>query len=167
MRKSVSRVLEDPRYAQERHIPHLMNRAAAAMYTVFSDDFPDGVSVQMWRIVATLYEQGEQRQVDLSRLTFIDPSTISRAVSSLKRRGLVSRRRSSTSNREVGIGLTAKGREIVAQFIPITVEHERLLTSGLTPRELQTLRRCLRQIHSNMERLAGDGRKQRGRSPVE
>lgn len=138
------------------------------MYAVFSGQFPLGMTVPMWRVLAALYEQGAQRQIDLARLTFIDPSTISRIVSALKRRGLVSRRRSATSNREVAIELTVKGAEVVADFIPVTVEHERLMTSGLSVRELQTLRRCLRQIHANMERLAGGARKApRGRSPVE
>jgi len=158
---------EAPLYQQDRHIPHLMNRAAAAMYAAFSDQFPLGMSVPMWRVLAILYERGEQRQVDLSRLTFAEPSTISRMISALKRKNLVSRTPSETSNREVTVRLTTRGRTVVANFIPIALEHESIMTQGLNDRDVLVLRRCLTQIHLNMQARIGNGRiALRGKSPV-
>lgn len=159
---------EESRYHQDRHIPHLMNRAAAAMYAAFSDQFPLGMTVPMWRVLAVLYERGEQRQVDLSRLTFTEPSTISRMISALKRKNLVSRTPSETSNREVTVKLTSKGRAVVANFIPITLQHEAVMTKGLSNRDILALRRCLTQIHLNMQTRVEIGQStSRGKSPVE
>ena len=138
------------------------------MYAVFSDQFPLSMTVPMWRVLAILYERGEQRQVDLSRLTFTEPSTISRMVSALKRKSLVSRTPSETSNREVTVKLTSKGRAVVANFIPIALQHEAIMTEGLNDGDLLVLRRCLTQIHLNMQTRAGSGGKgSRGESPVE
>lgn len=162
------RVGLEPRYQQDRHIPHLMNRAAAAMFAAFSGQFPLSMTVPMWRLLAILYEKGEQRGVDLSRLTFIDPSTISRTVSALKRQGLMSRTRSKMNSREVTIKLTARGRSVVEQFIPLALQHEAIMTKGLSERDISVLRRYLRQIHVNMETLVGTAQKRpsRGKSPV-
>ena len=46
-------------------------------------------SIDMWRVLAALSNNGEQRQVDLVGMTSIDASTMSRLVSRLVRNGLV------------------------------------------------------------------------------
>lgn len=148
-----------------------MHRAAASMFMGFSNDFPDGVTIPMWRVLAVLHERGEQRQIDLSRLTFIEESTTSRLVSTLARRGLVSRQRSKANNREVSVTLTAKGRALVERHISTVLDHEAVITRGLGTSDVQALRRYLVQIRENMERFV-EGRhpsKRRARpgSPVE
>jgi MarR family transcriptional regulator, organic hydroperoxide resistance regulator len=154
-------------YHQDQHIPHLMNRAAAAMYSKFAAQFPRHMTVPMWRVLAMLYERGEQRQVDISRLTFMEPSSISRMITGLVRQGLVSRARSQTSNREVTVKLTPKGRTTVTGFIPVTSQHEDLMTKGLSRTDLVVLRRCLTQIHLNMQLVEDmDEKRARGKSPL-
>ena len=59
----------------------------------------------MWRVLAALSNNGEQRQVDLVDMTSIDASTMSRLVSRLVRIGLVTRSRSANSSREVVVAL--------------------------------------------------------------
>jgi len=78
----------------------------------------------MWRVMAVLASTGGQRQIDLADLTSIDSSTLSRLVTRLVRLGLVTRTRSTSSNREVAVKLSPKGGALVAQLIPIGLEFE-------------------------------------------
>ena len=70
---------------------------------------PHGLSIAMWRVLAALSNNGEQRQIDLVDMTSIDASTMSRLVTPAGADGPVTRSRSATSNREVVVELSAEG----------------------------------------------------------
>jgi MarR family transcriptional regulator, organic hydroperoxide resistance regulator len=94
------------------YLPYLLNRVGFALVESFTADAlkAHGLTIDMWRVLAALSSNGGQRQVDLSEMTSIDVSTMSRLVSRLIRLGLVTRSRSETSNREVVVALSGKGR---------------------------------------------------------
>ncbi len=99
----------------------------------------------MWRVLAALASNGEQRQIDLADLTSIEASTLSRLVTRLVRMGLVTRTRSANSNREVAVELSAKGTALVARLIPIARAYEKAAIAGLSREETLVLKRCLRR----------------------
>ena len=84
-------------------------------------------------------------------MTSIEASTLSRLVTRLTRRGLVSRARSAKSNREVAVSLSPKGKALVARLIPIAKDYESTAIAGLTPEEMTILKRCLRLVYVNMK----------------
>ena len=101
-------------------------------------------------MLAALSNNGDgQRQVDLSGMTSIDASTMSRLVSRLVRIGLVTRSRSETSNREVVVALSGKGRALVQRLIPIAQALERKASAGLSAKELVVVKRLLSRMHQN------------------
>ena len=104
----------------------------------------------MWRVLAALSNNGGQRQVDLSGMTSIDPSTMSRLVSCMVRMELVTRSRSQTSSREVVVALSSKGRALVRRLIPIAQELERKASAGLTAKELAEAKRLLTRMYANL-----------------
>jgi DNA-binding MarR family transcriptional regulator len=147
-----------------------MHQAAASMFIGFSNDFPTGLTIPMWRIIAILYQKGEQRQVDIARLASIDESTMSRTIVALVRKAIVSKRRSKTSNREVSVSLTRRGRAIVDRHIPKVLEHEALITRGLSEGDVHRLRRYLIRMRENMEAFLAHpsaGKRHVRGSPVE
>ena len=93
------------------YLPYLVNRVGSIVADQFGAEAlaPHGLSIAMWRVMAALASNGAQRQIDLSDLTSIDASTLSRLVSRLMRTGIVTRTRSASSNREVIVKLSAKG----------------------------------------------------------
>jgi DNA-binding MarR family transcriptional regulator len=135
------------------YLPYLVNRVGSIIAEQFDEEAlaAHGVSVAMWRVLAALASAGEQRQIDLADLTSIDSSTLSRLVTRLIRIGLVTRTRSSTSNREVVVKLSAKGNSVVAGLIPIAHVFEADAINGLSQEELMVLKRCLRRIYGNMK----------------
>jgi DNA-binding MarR family transcriptional regulator len=135
------------------YLPYLVNRVGNIIADQFGEEAlaPHGLSIAMWRVMAVLVSTGGQRQIDLADLTSIDSSTLSRLVTRLVRLGLVARTRSTSSNREVAVKLSAKGGALVAQLTPIGLEFESAAIAGLSPAELMTFRRCLRRMYTNMK----------------
>jgi DNA-binding MarR family transcriptional regulator len=138
------------------YLPYLVNRVGTIIADQFGEEAlaPHGLSIAMWRVMAALASAGGQRQIDLAGLTSIDSSTLSRLVTRLVRLGLVTRTRSTSSNREVAVLLSPKGRALVAQLIPIGLEFESAAIAGLAPEELMMIKRCLRRMYSNMKARA-------------
>lgn len=141
----------------DEYLPYLINRTGTAVAGAFSEELAEAkLTLPQWRVLAALFHQGEQRQIDLAKFTSIDVSTLSRLVSALNRRELVSRRRSATSNREVSVNLTVKGLAITRRYIPVALAYETIGTKGLSRADLATLRRCLKQIYGNLDAWIAD-----------
>ena len=136
------------------YFPYLINRVGFALVERFERDGlkRNHLSIAMWRVLAALSNNGEQRQIDLSQMTSIEVSTLSRIVTRLVRTGLVTRTRSKTNNREVLVSLSTKGRALVERLIPIAKKLEQDAISGLPRGELDTIRNSLRQMYENLTR---------------
>jgi DNA-binding MarR family transcriptional regulator len=134
------------------YLPYLVNRVGAALVARFTADAlaRHHLSIDMWRVLVALSNNGGQRQVDLAGLTSIEPSTLSRLVTRLIRAGLVTRVRSKTSNREVVVQLTGRGTAIVRRLIPIALGLERTAIAGLSAKELTLVKRSLRQVYQTL-----------------
>ena len=135
------------------YLPYLVNRVGAVIAEQFGAAAlkPHRLSIAMWRVMAVLASGGGRRQIDLAVLTSIDVSTLSRLITRLVRMGLVTRSRSMSSNREVAVKLSAKGRALVIRLIPIARAYERAAIAGLSTDELAVVKRCLRRIYANMQ----------------
>jgi MarR family transcriptional regulator, organic hydroperoxide resistance regulator len=136
------------------YLPYLVNRVGTIIAERFGAETlaPHGLSIAMWRVMAALSANGGQRQIDLADLTSIDASTLSRLVTRLVRTGMVTRTRSASSNREVIVALSPKGRAVVARLIPLAYAIEADCGAGIAPGELAVVKRCLRRMYANMTR---------------
>jgi DNA-binding MarR family transcriptional regulator len=133
-------------------LPYLVNRVGAALVARFTRDAlaRERLSIDMWRVLAALSENGGQRQVDLAGLTSIETSTVSRLVTRLVQRGLVTRSRSQISNREVIVKLSPKGIVLVRKLIPIAQGLERTALAGIPAKGLAAIKGSLRRIYANL-----------------
>jgi DNA-binding MarR family transcriptional regulator len=133
------------------YLPYLINRVGFVLVENFTADAlkNNALSIDMWRVLAALSNSGEQRQVDLSGMTAIDASTMSRLVSRLVRAGLATRSRSEKSSREVVVALSPKGRALVQRLIPIAVKLEETASAGLTTKELTVAKALLKKMYLN------------------
>ena len=136
------------------YLPYLINRVGNILVQLFSRDLaPFRLSVPMWRVIAVLAERGDQRLIDLSRMTSIDPSTLSRLTESMQRKQLVTRQRSPQSKREVIVSIAARGVELVGILGPIAAAYEREMTAGLRTSDLASTRRALRGMFDRLVKL--------------
>jgi DNA-binding MarR family transcriptional regulator len=135
-------------------LPYLVNRVGVRMVRVFQpalDRF--GVSLGMWRVLAALWQSEGTRLVDLALRTSIEVSTLSRTVGALRRRGLVRSMRKGTDAREISIALTAKGRVLTGQIIPMALDYEARMAKAISLREGTELRKLLNHLYRNLEDL--------------
>jgi len=139
------------RYDLSERLPYLINRVGAALVGFAVPGLKrHHLTIPLWRVLAALAHRGELRQVDLSGATSLDPPTISRLISYAARRGLVTRTRSDTSNREVSIRLTKNGKDVVERIVPRMVADERVVFAGLSRAELAALKKTLRRMYDNI-----------------
>jgi MarR family transcriptional regulator, organic hydroperoxide resistance regulator len=133
-------------------VPYLINRVGTALVQRFSAEALDrhDLSIAMWRVLLALWDAGTHRQIDLSDQTSIEVSTLSRLIGRLEQRKLVARVRAKTSNREVTIALTPKGRALVQELIPIAQRLEEVAIAHLPPREVDALKTTLRRVYANL-----------------
>jgi MarR family transcriptional regulator, organic hydroperoxide resistance regulator len=134
------------------YLPYLVNRLGSALVENFTASAlaQHDVNIDAWRVMAVLANQGAQRQIDLAALTSIEVSTLSRLVTRMVRMGLVTRRRSETSNREVVIELAAKGKAIVKRIIPLAQRLEASAGAGIPASDMVVVKRVLRRMFENM-----------------
>ncbi|HTS40959.1 MAG TPA: MarR family transcriptional regulator [Xanthobacteraceae bacterium] len=136
-------------------MPYLLNRVGFAMVDSFTAEAlkDNGLSIDMWRVLAALSNADELRQVDLSTKTSIDASTMSRIVSRLVHMGLVTRSRSKTSSREVLVALSPKGGTLVQRLIPVAHQLEDTTAADLPAKDLAVVKRALRHFYDNLVKV--------------
>src|SRR5205814_10319818 len=104
----------------------------------------------MYRVMAALWEHGDQRLSDLAAVTTTEISTLSRLVGEMKRKGLVTRSRLEENGRTVAINLTSKGKSLVEELMPIAVHFEEVAISGYSEAEISRLKIVFREIYQNL-----------------
>ena len=135
-------------YKFTNSFPYLLNRVGVRIAELFDERIAMyGVTMPMYRVLAALRERPDQRLSDLSNMTTIEISTLSRLVGTMKRKGLVSRRRPEDNGRTVAINLTAKGRGLVDELIPIVVHFEEVAVRNRSAAEIQWLNRALAEAY--------------------
>jgi DNA-binding MarR family transcriptional regulator len=103
------------------------SRALVAVAARSLGGLDDDVTLAQYRALVVLWTRGPRRAADLADALEVTPSTASRMVERLVRKGLVGRSRSDEDRRTVSLELTAAGREVVQQVI----EHRRREISGI------------------------------------
>ena len=137
--------------------PYLLNRVGVRIGELFSARIASyGVTLPMYRVLAALWERPNQRLSDLSDLTTVEISTLSRLVGSMKRAGLVSRRRLEENGRTVAITLTTKGRSLTEELIPIAVHFEEVAVRNRTAVEIRALKRALVDAYDSLDDIQAE-----------
>jgi DNA-binding MarR family transcriptional regulator len=112
-----------------------------------------GFTVPMYRVMAGLWEKANQQLGELSAMTSIELSTLSRLIGAMKRTGLVSRVRVESDERSIRLNLTAKGRGMALKLMAIATRYEEFAVELLGEDEMATVRRNLAKLYQNLEQL--------------
>jgi DNA-binding MarR family transcriptional regulator len=136
------------------YLPYLLNRAGARIAASFAEEMrPLGASLQIWRVLAALHEKDGRRMGDLSATTSIEVSTLTRLVDAMERRKLVARRPDPDDARAVALFATVAGRRLTERILPIAGRYEQVALAGFSAREAAALKKALRRLYANMDRL--------------
>lgn len=133
-------------------VPYLLNRAGVKIGLSFARDISSlNVTLPMWRVMAALWESGDQRLGELAERTSIDISTLSRLLVTLQRRQFIVRRRSGDDGRALSVSLTARGREMTEKIIPTALHYEEVALRGVDAADVKRLKRLLNMLFSNIQ----------------
>lgn len=137
----------------EHFVPFRLNRLAAevsrALARVYGERF--GIDIPEWRIIATLGDRGRARAQDIALSTRMHKSMVSRAVARLMELGWVARAASAKDRREAPLRLTAAGREVYQQLVPIVLDYQDRLLATLSESERRMLERLLAKLERQLD----------------
>ena len=135
-------------------IPYLIARAGLRMGQSFTREVRKfDMTLTEWRVCSTLHHLPHQRLSDVALKTSTEPSTLSRVVDGLLRRGLLLRDRSGDDARALALSLTPEGVAITQRLIPMAQLYERVSLNGFTAEQAEQLRQMLRRLYDNMTPL--------------
>ena len=139
-------------FALAEFLPYLLNRAGVKIGLSFSRDIESlNVTLPMWRVMAALWENGDQRLGELADRTSIDISTLSRLLVNLQRKQFIVRRRSGLDGRALSVSLTERGRAMTERIIPIATQYEVVATRGFDDGDIRRLKKMLIRLYSNIQ----------------
>jgi DNA-binding MarR family transcriptional regulator len=140
-----------------QYVPYLLNRAGRRIADVFTRELAGyGLTLPMWRVMASLRSEGPQRLGVLSELTAIETSTLSRLLGQMQHRGLVRRARSRGDARAIAVSLTRRAAALTDRIVPLASRYERVALQGMSDAEVAILKRLLAQMHENLGALMQD-----------
>jgi DNA-binding MarR family transcriptional regulator len=146
-----------PRLDLDRYVPayitFIANKLSNSATAVYSRNF--GVNVTEWRILSQLaIEPG----IPASRICHVigfDKGPVSRTLSAMQKRGLITIRTDPEDGRSHSISLTARGRTTHDKVIVAALDRERRLLSCLNDNERDLLIDLLRRLHDNLGAVTG------------
>lgn len=131
----------------EHFTPYLMNRIIARYNKSVEAALRDaGITVAQMRALAALAENGPRTVGELSVLTVIKQSTLSRVLDGMEAAGLVQRQTEDGDSRVRRIVLTAAGAAAHEAAWPGMLSMQDQLLRSLRPDEQETLNRMLLRI---------------------
>ena len=116
---------------------------------VYSEKF--GLSIPEWRVLATVGERDMMRAKDIEAERHLHKTVVSRAIAKLRARGLIELRNNAEDRRESFLLLTAKGRKLYAQIIPLARTYSDEIVVSLTASQRAGLQRGLERMMQQID----------------
>jgi DNA-binding MarR family transcriptional regulator len=139
------------RYDLDNSIGYLLNRAASLIAARFNDHLKvHGVSLQAWRMLATLSQHERQSLSELADHTSAELSYLSRSAAQLEERGLVAREQSTLDKRTSLLSLTEAGWTLVHELAPKRRAIERESMRDVPENDLAITLQTLKAIGNNL-----------------
>lgn len=141
-------------YRLSTSMPFLLARLGVRMGALFSQRIAVyDLTLPMYRVLAALSERPDQKLSELSVMTDVELSTMSRLVGTMVTKGLVSRHRQPTNERTVRINLTTRGIDMAALLAKEALHYEDVAVSTLKSAEIERLKMTLNRIYEAVDVL--------------
>ena len=133
-------------------VPFRLNRLAGAvsehLAAIYRGRF--GLEVPEWRVMATVGQERGCTAQFIAASTRMHKTRVSRAIAQLRDRGLLERAASSTDRRELQLRLSAAGRRMYAQLVPLALAREEELLGALSAGERRAFLGALERLEGHL-----------------
>ncbi|MEM8755997.1 MAG: MarR family transcriptional regulator [Pseudomonadota bacterium] len=135
--------MSSPPFVLDRFLPYRLNVLAGRVSRGFAARYRSrfGLSVAEWRVLAHLSQTDSVSVRDIHLKADLEKSKASRAAARLEASGLVEKRVGDGDRRLVALSLTEKGREVMAELIPLARAYEAELLADLPEADRRALDR--------------------------
>lgn len=133
----------------------LAETVSHSMAQLYADRFE--MTRHEWRIVAALGNRKRLAGRDVGRLTTLDKMQVSRALSGLEERGLVTRIADPLDRRNHILALTPAGRSLYQKVVPLVRAREEYILSALNEGEAKALDGIMTKLQARTEDLLRRG----------
>ena len=139
----------------DAYLPYRLSVASNAVSGLIARAYQDrfGLSVPQWRLLCVLAEDRALTQGQLVARTVMDKVTVSRSAQGLLKRHLVSRSEHHADGRSHVLQLSPQGQRLYAEIAPLALAYEQALISGLSPEEVEDLKRLLGRLQESATAL--------------
>lgn len=107
-----------------------------------------GISIPEWRVLVHLAHSGRVSVRDIEARVAMEKYEVSRAAKRLREAGLIERKENTKDRRLVVLTLTPKGRQMMAELLPMAKAHQDALEERLGD--------AFRQLEAGLEALLQD-----------
>lgn len=156
--RSVGRVSPSttPQFDLQRHPFFWMTQVISARDRALVEELKElGLRVPEWRILASLFARKRLSMKELSDLSSIDRTTLTRTVDRLQQTGRVTRLTDSKDLRVTRLALTAAGERLFARIWPAVERINRAAVEGLPAGAVEMLAWTLERMKTNLDRDVG------------
>lgn len=130
-----------------------VNRLSALSRRELGQRFKAGghdISPEEWAILVLLWRKDGQNPGEMSARTVRDPTTMTRLIDAMVRKGIVDRRADTDDRRRSNICLTNKGRELEPTLIALAAPMINAAMAGISQNDAETTVRVLSKMVANM-----------------
>jgi len=122
-----------PEFDLDRFLPYRLTVAAERLSAGLARRYRSqyGLGVAEWRVLVHLAHSGTVSVRDLERRASLEKSKASRAAARLEQAGHVAKAPDPDDRRLVALSLTAKGRALMAELLPLAIAYQRKLEALL------------------------------------
>jgi DNA-binding MarR family transcriptional regulator len=109
-----------------------------------------GIGVVEWRLMMYIGRTSETRANRICNETDLDKGAVSRSLATLQRMGIVSVKEDGSDNRRNNVALTAKGRALHDEIVPIALQRQTALVADLTPVEIRLFLGLIQRLQAKV-----------------
>ena len=130
----------------DRFLPYRLSVLSNIVSTAISGAYEErfGLTIPEWRVIAVLAMTPGLSAAEVAQRTAMDKVAVSRAVASLLRARRVVRQTARADRRRSLLRLSAAGRKVYAQVVPVALDYERDLLAPLSRKDREVVDRAIR-----------------------
>lgn len=112
---------------------------------------PHEVTTSQWSAMRVLWEKDGLSQVELAQRMMVEKASLTSVLEAMANAGLITRVRNAKDRRKVNIFLTAAGRRLKDQVLPLGESINKRAVRGLSAAEVKQIRMLLMKVMRNLQ----------------
>ena len=135
-------------FSLDGFLPYKLSLVSQSVSRMIAQEYENkfGLSMTQWRVLVIICNSQPLTANDIGTKSLLDKMTISRAVKSLRARSMINAKLAETDGRKRLLSITALGRQIYEDVLPIAQSYEDELLSSITDSERKTLEKTLDKL---------------------